>query len=238
MNVSVQVNTDAFNDAVRRYVKAVGVALPQAMRTQARLLFGRIIQRTYPKTRAQGRKAVARDIGRAVRVLRPQEFDSKSIRRLIRKRDYEGLQAVFKRSGNQMQVVPFHPALHQDARDRRGRVRKETGIATLDREEVRAYLKRQQDHVGRAKGGWAAAFQAAGGKPSEWISRWAAVGLVEDRLADPVASFIRAENRSEWARYGDEDRIVSNALQSRATDILTDIRKRMERAAQLPSKLA
>ena len=233
MNVSVQINTDAFNDAVRRYVKEVGVALPQAMRTQARLLFGRIIQRTYPKTRAQGRKAVARDIGRAVRVLRPQEFDSKSVQRLIRKRDYEGLQAVFERSGNRMRVIPFHPALHQNARDRRGRVRKETGNATLDREEVRAHLKRQQDHVGRAKGGWAAAFMAVGGKPSDWIARWATVGRVEDRLTDPVASFIRAENRSEWAQSGDDDRIVSDALQSRSSDILTDLRKRMERAAQI-----
>ena len=134
--------------------------------------------------------------------------------RLIRKRDYEGLQAVFERSGNRMRVVPIHPALHRDARDRRGRVRKETGIATLDREEVRAYLKRQRNHVGRAKGGWAAAFMTVGGKPSKWIARWATVGRVEDRLTDPVASFIRAENRSEWARQGDDDRIV--AVRSRA----------------------
>lgn len=234
MNVSVQVNADVFNDAVRRYVKELGVQLPKAMRTQARLLFARIIQRTYPKTRAQGRKAVARDIGRAVRLLSPSDFESPSIQRLIRKRDYAGLQAVFERSGTHLRVVPFHPALHQDARDRRGRVRKETGIVSLDREEVRAYIRRQQDHVGRAKGGWADAIQAAGGNPAQWIARWATVGRVEDRLTDPVVSFIRAVNLSEWAQSGDEDRIVADALRSRSRDMLVDIANRIERAAQTP----
>lgn len=231
MNVAIQVDTEAFNDAVRRYVKEVGVSVPKAMRTQARLLFGRIVQRTYPKIRAQGRKAVARDIRRAVRVLKPRDFESKAVQRLIRKRDYEGLQAVFQRSGVRAEVARFSPALHQDARDKRGRVRRRGPVATLDSEAVRDYLKRQQDHVGRAKGGWAAAFRAVGGSPAEWISRWSPVGKVEDRLADPVTAFIRAENLSEWAQNGDEDRIVAEALKSRTRDILTDIEGRLKRAA-------
>ena len=49
---------------------------------------------TPPKTLAQGRKAVARDIQRAVRPLRPADFRSHRIRKLIRKRDYAGLEAV------------------------------------------------------------------------------------------------------------------------------------------------
>lgn len=231
MNVAVQVNADAFNDAVRRYVKEVGVGLPQAMRTQARLLFGRVIQRTYPKTRAQGRRAVARDIRRAVRVLSPGDFESQDLRRMVRRRDYAGLRAVLERSGSPLTVVPFEPDLHRKVRDRRGRVTRPRNVATLDGDAVRSYTRRRQDLVGRAKGGWAAAMRAAGGRPPEWIGRWAAVGNVEDRLADPVAGFIRAENLSEWARHGDDDRIVAGALQSRANDILADIRRRLDRAA-------
>lgn len=231
MKVSVQVDTEAFNDAVRQYIKATRVEVPKAMRTQARLLFGRIIQRTFPRTRAQGRKAVARDIGRAVRVLKPQEFQSKPIQKLVRARDYEGLKAVFGRTGTKLDVVPFSPRLHQDARDSRGRVRKPQPVATPDREEVRDYMKERQDLVGRAKGGWVAAFRAAGGSPSAWVARWDRVGQAEDRLKDPVAAFIRSENASEWAEHGDDQRVVRDAMDSRTRDIVVSINMALSRTS-------
>lgn len=242
MNLSVEINTDEFNDAVRRYIKDVRVGVPEGLRKQSRLLFGRILANTYPQTRAQGRRAVARDIENAVRPLIPTAFSSIEIRRLIRKRDYAGLQRIFGRSHDpdyrRAKVVPFSPELHQKARDRRGRVQRWTGMVTPDRDAVRDYIKSQQDHVGRGKGGWAAAFMAAGGRPASWVARWASTGEVDDRLTDPVVAYIKAENRSEWAAHGDDDRIVASALKSRTKDILTDIELRLAQAAGEAAKQA
>lgn len=242
MNVSVEINADEFNDAVRRYIKELRVGVPAAMKKQSRLLFGRILANTFPQTRAQGRRAVARDIENAVRPLNPAAFSSIEIRRLIRKRDYDGLQRVFQRSQDRdyrrAKVVPFSPDLHQKARDRRGRVQRWSGFVTPDRDEVREYIKSQQDHVGRAKGGWAAAFIAAGGRPASWVSRWAMTGEVDDRLNDAVVAYIKAENRSEWAAHGDQDRIVASALKSRTKDILADIELHFARAAGQVAKQA
>lgn len=240
MNVSVEINADEFNDAVRRYIKELHVGVPAAMRKQSRLLFGRILANTFPQTRAQGRRAVARDIENAIRPLNPSAFNSIEIRRLIRKRDYDGLQRVFQRSQDRdyrrAKVVPFSPDLHQKARDRRGRVQRWAGMVTPDWDEVRDYIKSQQELVGRAKGGWTAAFIAAGGRPASWVARWASTGEVDDRLTDPVVAYIKAENRSEWAAHGDDDRVVSDALKSRTKDILTDIELRLARAAADTSK--
>ena len=69
----------------------MGTLLPKALRGEGRQLASRLVRFTPPKTLSQGRKAVARDIRRAVLPLRPGDFDSKRIRQLIRKRDYSGL---------------------------------------------------------------------------------------------------------------------------------------------------
>jgi hypothetical protein len=233
VRVSVQVDATGFQDAVRQYVRETGLALPIVLRKQARLLFTRIVQRVYPKTRAEGRRAVARDVMRAVEPMNPATWKNPRIRRLIRDRDYEGLQTAMEamKPGYRAKVVAFDPRLHQEARDSRGRVRP-TGLVTPDTEAVRAYVKEQQDHVGRAKGGFAPAMIAAGGRPPEWVARWARVGRVRDELGSPLDPTMEAENRSEWAQHGDDDRIVAEAIRGRTQDMLVDLRKTLERAAR------
>lgn len=222
-----QVDTDAFNDAIRAYVTRLGVELPKALRTQSRLLFKFVIDRTPPKTRAEGRRRVTRQIEMAIRPLDPKSFESDSVRRLIRERQYEVLGKILSGRG----VVPFSADVHHRARDPHGRVRKETGYLTPDTSEVRDYIGVMQANVGRAKGGWVPAYKAAGGKPAAWLDRWSSMGAVEDRLSDSGGPYIQAENRSEWATHGDDERIVAGAMAARQQAILDDIEKRLERAA-------
>ena len=224
MNITFEADTDHFNDAVRLFVKRIGGELRVVMRTQARLLFKFIIDRTPPKTRAEGRKRLEREIMRAVQPIKASAFKP-AIRALIKAKNYEALAKILPG-----RIMPFTPDLHEKVRVH-GRVRRQQGISSPDASEIKAYIQRKQGNVGRAKGGWAPAFVSVGGTPSAWVGRWSSLGKVVNRL-DSAEPSIDAENFSEWAGHGDDERIVSFALAARERAILVDIEKRLERAAK------
>jgi hypothetical protein len=235
MNVSVETNIPQFDHAVVEFIKFYGVSIAKALRYQGRLLAQEVIKKTPPNTRAQGRHAVERDIKHAVRPLRPQDFRSKKIQTLIRKRDYSGLAAVFSRFPTNsdlrgVAVVPFDPKLHAEARDNRGRVKKFQRKATPDYEQVAEYIKHMQQHVGQAKGGWAASLIDLGGRPAAWIAEHADAGQFEDHSNDLLKRYIQMTNASEWAGGGDEDRVIANSLRSRSLAILTSLAKAQDDA--------
>lgn len=235
MNVDVP-ELPAFEQAIVRYIRDLGMDSVRVIRQQGRLLLLEVMRLTPPKTRAQGRRAVAQDVKRAVRVIRPTEFRSKELRRLIRERDYPRLQAAFDDIGDGplagVRVEPFEPELHTKARNKRGVVPKGTRpVLTLDSKAVQEYIREVQDHVGRAKGGWAVGAKKLGGSVPAWVSRWSGVGKFEDRADNPVLSYIRADNLSEWTRRGDDDRVLGRAMEGRAKAIVGDIERRLARAA-------
>lgn len=233
--LDLSVNARAFNDAVTRYVLTLGKDARGAVRQQSMLLGKKLVQFTPPNTRAQGRKAVARDIQRAVTPIRPADFDSASIRKLIRKRDYAALEVVFSRfKGGEFagfKVLPFSPVLHRSKRDSRGRVTRSAKVATPDAAEVRDYIRQVQTHVGRAKGGWVATVTRLGGSVPEWLLRQAVTGTVEDRT-DSLNPSVKMKNRSEWAGDANVDRVLSGAMGARRKDILTSIEKAANTAAR------
>ncbi|MCZ7641369.1 MAG: hypothetical protein M5U12_38105 [Verrucomicrobia bacterium] len=233
--LDLTVQTREFNDAVSRYVVALGKDARQAVRHQSMLLGRRLIQYTPPATRAQGRKAVARDIQRAVTPLRVADFESRGIRKLIRERAYSALEAVLAKfkSGPfaRFFVKPFSPELHTSKRDSRGRVRKSAKVATPDATEVRDYIRQVQERVGRGKAGWVKAVTQLGGSVPEWMARHAGTGSVEDRTQS-VAPYVRMLNRSEWAADPEVNRVLSQAFRSRRRDMVTSIEKAAAAAAR------
>lgn len=238
MNATVDIEYQDYARALAEFIRQRGTLLPKALRGEGRLLANRLVRYTPPKTLSQGRKAVARDVQRAVRPLRPADFSSQRIRKLIRKRDYAGLQAVFTRfpQGSELRgvsvVEPKFPEMHEQARSSRGRVLKFQGVVTPDADKVREYIRTVQGHVGRGRSGWAVSLLALGGKPSAWVLRHAKrdTGLFEDRV--DAQGYIRMENRSEWAEAGDEDRVVANAVRSRTRNVREAILKAQARAAE------
>lgn len=258
MELTTQTNLKQFNDSLAQFIREQGVGLPNALRYQCRLLADRLIRgpkgsgggrglATPPATRSQGKAAVARDIRRAIVPLTRRyitaSFRETSVQEaildLVAKDDAEGLQVLFSRfeSGPLRDAEisdTFDAQMHQSQRDRRGRVleKKSPRFATTDTDALADYVKRKQDNVGRAKGGWAASLLALGGSTSAWITKHSDLGHITDRADDLVAGYIRMTNESEWASGGDEDRIVSNALASRAQAILKDLAFAQEKAAR------
>ncbi len=238
MNATIDIEYQNYANALGEFIRERGTLLPKALRGEGRLLATRLVRYTPPKTLSQGRKAVARDIQRAVRPLRAADFTSPRIRKLIRQRDYARLEAVFARfpQGSDLHgvsvVEPKFPQMHEDARSSRGRVLRFQGRVTPDADKVRDYIRAVQDRVGRGRSGWAVALMALGGKPSGWIVRHAVrdTGTFEDRV--DAQGYIRMENRSEWAEAGDEDRIVANAIRARTRNVREAIANAQARAAE------
>lgn len=241
-------NIPDFNRAIDAFAKANRKSRIEAFTIQIRLLFGRLINwrgnaiATPPKTQAQGKKAVKRDIYHAVFPLRAEGFNDvklrKRVRTAIEKGDHVSLQALAKAGalGRQVKnafVAKFDPVMHQSQRRTRGRVRsqgKDYKFATDDVEKLKAYVEKTQGMVGQGKGGWAAAFIHLGGKPAQWIARHAKAGTFSDRLLPSLAKFsFTGINRSAWASGGDEDRIIDWAMEGRAAAIMKDLERRMEK---------
>lgn len=243
MTAGVQVKFDGFTRAMNAWQEHFRKSPKATLKTQSRLLIKKVIEFTPPQgddnstPMSQGKQAVARDIRRAVMPLRTKDFrKSKRIRDMIQKRNYAGLTAAFANGDfgpySHLQVVPFTSQVHQSQRDRRGRVRSKTRFATPDSPELQAYIKRKQGNVGNAKGGWVRSYTQLGGTASKWFARHAPAGEFVDKLNDERDTYFKAINKSEWAKGGDEDRIVPNAMQSREEQIKASIedsiRKRKE----------
>lgn len=122
--------------------------------------------------------------------------------------------------------------VHESHRGKRGRVTtagskdlvvgrwRWLNIAVAPEANVLGYIKKKLLMVGQAKGGWAAAFMAMGGKLSTkgWTGRHAKAGTCK-------ASFQRGNvnismtNNSAWAGNGDPDRVIENAMGARERDM-------------------
>ncbi|MCA1996444.1 MAG: hypothetical protein LDL56_04350 [Armatimonadetes bacterium] len=79
---------------------------------------------------------------------------------------------------------------------------------------VRKYVKRVQDRVGLAKGGWATAFQGLGGRAPGWIARHTRYGRFVPHLDAPDPSFT-AVNVAAWAEDPLAQTVVLKAAQTR-----------------------
>lgn len=234
MRLSLTSGNQKAETAFADFIRYSRMEIPQGLRFQGRQMASLLIKLTPPRNRSQGRKAVQRDIRRAVRPLRYQDFDNKTVKEAVRSRNYEALRAIFARSSGVLhnaQVEAFTPELHRKAQDRRGRVRRWKRVVTPDADAVKFYIASVQHLVGQGKGGWAAALMDLGGKPAQWIANHAESGTIEDKADNPVSAYILMTNRSRWASGGDDDRIVENAIKTRTDAIKTYITERQAVAA-------
>jgi len=238
VNISADIEYADYAEAMARFIREQGAIVPKALRFEGRQLAARLVKFTPPRTLSQGKKAVARDIKRAVRPLRSRDFSSKAIRKLIRKKDHAALEAVFANFPQTSDlhgvavVEPDFPKMHEEVRDRRGRVKRFQGRVSPDAGVVRDYIGTIQARVGRGRSGWAISLLALSGRTSAWVIRHGSgqTGRFEDRLKPE--GYLRMENRSEWADQGDEDRIVANAIRSRAKSVLNALAKAQGEAIQ------
>ncbi len=236
MTLTADVEAKGFREAFERLREFHRWDMATGLRVEMGKLMRLVTRFTPPQTMGQGKKAVTRDIDRAVATLKPDYFDSKSLRSLVRKRDYGALKVIvskFKGLSNSI-LEPFRPSQHEEQRNRRGRVsaRKFPKYVTMDVEAVKAYKEKMKRHVGQAKGGWARALQALNVAGSAWYTKHIASGEFMDRLSNPILGYIQAINHSEWSKQGDEDRIIANAMGSRAVQMVAALHYAQRKAIQ------
>ncbi len=192
--IQFAVNDVNFRKMLAEFAKKTGVALPQVVRLEMRLLLKEVIKWTPPfknastegeSDRAIGKNAVQRDISMAIAPLVETGWKSKSIREIIRAKDSGKMNDIFdKMKGRKRRVTAFEPSLHKLARNKRtGRVTSFKRQFTFEESPRKKYIKQMQKHVGAAKGSWAAAYAKVGGKPKSWT-------ITANNLSFPSSSTI------------------------------------------------
>lgn len=172
------VDTALFDRAQLRYVEELGLEFPQVVRRTARLTNEELLRLTAPKTLAQGRAAVRRDIGRAMWLLDASKVHNEILATAIRDGEFDVVQAFvanLRRRGQgsgelgRHSLRHFSRDLHQRVRDSRGRVRRSKGIMVIEKREYEAYVREVQGHVGSLKFGWAISGQQLGVSIPAWV---------------------------------------------------------------------
>lgn len=186
-------------------------------------------------TVGRARKVVATYFRRAARPLKATEWESPSIKKLIRRRDIRSLQFVFqhvKGFYKNATVEDWTKSLVYRAMTTRGRVQTQKKVLTFDTSQRKSDLKRAQSAVGKAKGGWARGVTKYGGKVPAWIARHVDQGQTRGQFSGPD-QFVEVTNRSRWAGDVDSERILSTAIRMRADAIFRKLefleQKRLEK---------
>ncbi len=135
---------------------------------------------------------------------------------------------------------------HQAQRGKRGRTTEAgradrvTGrwrwmdILVTSEAALKKYIRKVQQRVGQARGGWAKAYVELGGRISRsgWVGKHMDSGSYQDTSTnDEFRATIT--NNSRWASNGDPDRIIDKSLQGRAKALEKDIERRLEKEWKL-----
>lgn len=226
--MNIQLTTDVslvdLERAMLRYVDDLGLALPDVVKRTFKLIMRDVASITAPKSNAQGRAAVMRDVGRAVYLLDPAKVTATRLRGAIMNRDYQKIQAIFKNSKkgrwNKMTVKKFEAGLHRNVRDKRGRVQHQKNIATPDVSDWRGYVKKVQKHVGYLRSGWAPGLRTAGLPIPTWVSRHSSVeGHAQVSMGANPHITAKHQNRKD----GLDRRLINRTIEKRAATMHRDV---------------
>jgi hypothetical protein len=240
--MSLKVDDTRLNQAIGRYVAQLRLDGREVIRTQMRLLLQQSIKFTPPNTLAQGRKAVARDIQRAVQIPTPDGLskwifglrDENLRNQLVaamRAGDRQKFDTLFRiATAGHVEVVGFDPHLHQSARNRRGRVTRRWNRVSIQVRQWNAYIKKVQARVGLMRSGWLPALRAVGGTAAAWIARHSTnPGNYQNNLSSRNPSFTATNIARGIGNYAHHYR---NALRARLKAIEADLKHRLRKNAQ------
>lgn len=242
IEAGIVVNSIQFEAAMQRLKKGVrdGIIDPGygTLTVQGRLLAERCQAMTPPRNYSQGRKRVEKDISKAFQPLRPQDFKSPSIQRIVRRDDRDAWREASKHFNNRRlrdtEAVDFDASHHARQRQSRGRVFNSGGIVTLGPQatKVRRYVRAKQALVGWARAGWNIGILGLGGRIKDaWVARHS---VNRGRLIDGRASadpYIRVINDTSWGKGGQTaEKVVRDAVGYRARDMANYVDRMMKLA--------
>lgn len=229
LQFTTSIDMSGYDLAVRRLVTDLGLDGPTAVRTAGRQLFQELLKITAPKTQSQGRKAVARDISRAMWALDPAKIHNKVLRQAVQDGEFDVVRAFLLSIRNKggllstYRVEHFDPNLHQSKRDRRGRVQRSQRIIVLERSQHAKYVRQVQGHVGSTKYAWGVGAQKLGASIPGWILKHhTALADFEDQTNNPTNPSVAMTNKGPG--IGNlETSLIQRAVNSRERAMTRDV---------------
>lgn len=171
MKPHLTIDSTAWQREVNNLVAITNKGARTIIHDEVKLLLRQGMRITPPRTQAQGRKAVARDVMRAVQPLALAGstgivIQNESMRKMVRQKDRVALEAVFAQSkklrGHRIIEGSEIKSHHRAQRRSRGRVGRAQKVVTLDAKAHRTHTRTMQNRVGRMKAGWVPALNALG----------------------------------------------------------------------------
>ena len=224
-----RVDTHEFDWWLRQYLEQLKLDAYDVVTTQAKLLFQQLFKFTAPRNMGQGRRAVARDIYRAMRPLDPKKFDNPWIRKAIQQGDLTKLREVQKTvpAWQKWRIEPFSEQLH--VRDRRGRVQRSRNVMVVGITKWKRYVSKKQKMVGFTRAQWKGVMSTLGLKVPTWVSRHpASVSSVADYRRQANNPHITAKNAARGLTSDNQfANNLRSALATRVRSMQSDIRFRL-----------
>ena len=182
MSVKFEVITKNFEDALVRYKVVCQRDWQFVVKQQSRIVGEKLIKFTPPKTASIGKRNVARDIGKVFADLSGTTWEDKSLNKMWRAGNFEGVKKALESHPNKSEMPIFRYKrifkstvrnIHKSAIGKNGRVPKNwrTSYAVAGKGELKKYIRKVQLQVGVAKSGWLAALTKLGGKAPNFVNR-------------------------------------------------------------------
>lgn len=245
MSVNFEIITKGFENALTKYKVAYRKDWQFVIRQQSRIVGERLVKFTPPKTAAIGKHNVARDIGKVFADLSNTKWHDKSLDKMWRAGNFEGVKKALEKHPNKLQMPVFKykrifakPVrnIHKAAINRSGRVPKNwhTSYAVAGKGELKKYVKKVQLQVGVAKSGWLAALVKLGGKAPNFVSRHGTKygGFIDGNKGDnPFFTLINKV--STFPQGGTSARILRRAFIAQTKAMENNIKRLMDKSGRI-----
>lgn len=240
-----EVITKNFEAALVRYKIACQKDWQFVIRQQSRIVCEKLIKFTPPKTAAIGKRNVARDIGKVFADLSNTKWEDKSLNKMWRAGNFEGVKKALESHPNKSEMPIFKykrifksPVrnIHKAAINKSGRVPKNwtTQYAVAGKGEVKKYTKIFQSHVGVAKSGWLSALQKLGGKAPSFVTKHGTkYGSFKD-TTNSTNPFFELINKVRTFPQGSTPmRILKRAFSVQAKAMENNIKRLMDKSGRI-----
>ncbi len=245
MSMNFEIITKDFENALAKYKVVCRKDWQFVIRQQSRIVGERLVKFTPPKTAAIGKHNVARDIGKVFADLSNTKWNDKSLDKMWRAGNFEGVKKALENHPNKLQMPVFKykrifakPVrnIHKAAINRSGRVPKNwhTSYAVAGKGELKKYVKKVQLQVGVAKSGWFAALGKLGGKAPNFVARHGTKygGFIDGNKGDNP--FFTLINRvSTFPQGGAPARILRRAFIAQTKAVESNIKRLMDKSGRI-----
>lgn len=242
MSIRVQFDVVKYRNDLNQFVTRLNADSTLLLKEEMRLLLRDIQRLSPPKTLAQGRNAVAKDMARLAAPLDPEKIKFPRMAEVVRKRDEKAIQSIannmkggfFMRRRLLTNDADMRTA-HLAARNARGRVRRDQNNMALLR-TWRKYTTEIQNRVGYARSGWAQVAAGVGLRLPSWVSRH--TGYAKGGYKAPTPSDLEIVGVNRSVKIPNYQSTVEAAMRLRIKSIGLELKRLLDGGKSRRASLA